>query len=89
MERPSPRFDLQHELRPGGFGLFASLPGRMERRFRLRYLPVQPLPQPSVELPRGFAFDSFAPAEKFPSALKLNSSVRRLFKPANERQQLR
>ena len=61
----------------------------MERRFRLRYIPVQPLAQPSVELARGFAFDPFALAEEFLSALKLSGSGRRLVELANERQQLR
>ena len=70
-----------------GFELIASLPRSMERRFRLRYIPVQPMAQPSVELARGFAFDSFALAEKFSSALKLSGSGRRLAELANGCQQ--
>jgi len=61
----------------------------MERRFCLRYLPVQPMSQPSVELARGFAFDSYALAEEFPSTLKLSGSGRRFVELANARQQLR
>jgi hypothetical protein len=45
--------------------------------------------QPSVKLPRGFAFDSFALADEFPSLLKLSGSGRRLVELANDRQQLR
>jgi len=45
--------------------------------------------QPTVELARGFAFDSFALAEELPSALKLSGSVRSLVELANDRQQLR
>jgi hypothetical protein len=45
--------------------------------------------QPSVELARGFAFDSFALAEEFPSALKLSGSRRCVVEMANEHQQLR
>ena len=45
--------------------------------------------QPSVELARGFAFDSYALAEEFPSTLKLSGSGRRLVELANARQQLR
>jgi hypothetical protein len=45
--------------------------------------------QPSVELARGFAFDPFALAEEFSSALKLSGSGGRLFVLADERQQLR
>jgi len=61
----------------------------MERRFRLRYLPVQPMVQPSVELARCFAFDPFALAEEFLSVLKVSGSEGRLAEPANERQQFR
>jgi hypothetical protein len=73
----------------GGVELIASLPRGMERQFCLRYLPVQPMVQPSVELDRGFAFVSFALAEEFSSALKLSASGRRLVALADERQQLR
>jgi hypothetical protein len=45
--------------------------------------------QPSVELARGFAFDSFALAEELPSALKLSGSERCMAELANEHQQLR
>jgi hypothetical protein len=69
-------------------GLLASLPRRMERRFRLRNISVQPLTQPSVELARGFAFDPVALAEEFRSALKLSRSERRLGGLADGRQQL-
>ena len=72
-----------------GCELIASLPRGMERRFRLRYLPVYPMVQPSVELERGFAFVSFALAKEFSSVLKLSGSGRRLFVLADERQQLR
>jgi hypothetical protein len=45
--------------------------------------------QPSVELARGFAFNSFALAEEFPSTLKVSGSGRRLVELANAHQQLR
>jgi hypothetical protein len=61
----------------------------MERQFRLRYLPVQPIVQPSAKLDRGFAFVSFALAEEFSATFKLSGSGRRLFVLADERQQLR
>jgi hypothetical protein len=61
----------------------------MERRFRLRYLPVQPMTQPNAELAGGFAFDPFALAEEFLSALKVSGSEGRLVELANESQQLR
>jgi hypothetical protein len=60
----------------------------MERRFRLRYLPVQPVVQPSVELARGFALDSLAVAEEFPSTLQLSGSGRRLFELTNALHQM-
>jgi hypothetical protein len=44
--------------------------------------------QATVELASRFAFASFAFAEKFGSTLKLSGSGRRLFKLADERQQL-
>jgi len=42
--------------------------------------------QPSVELARGFAFNSLALAEELPSALKLSGSRRCLVELANEHQ---
>jgi hypothetical protein len=45
--------------------------------------------QPSVELARGLAFDSFALSEELPSTLKLSDSGGRLFELANDRQQVR
>jgi hypothetical protein len=45
--------------------------------------------QPSVELARGFAIDSFALAKESPSALKLGGSGGCVVELANERQQLR
>jgi hypothetical protein len=45
--------------------------------------------QPSVELARGFAFDPFALAEDFVSALKVSGSEGRLLELTNESQQLR
>jgi hypothetical protein len=45
--------------------------------------------QPNVELAGGFAFDPFALAEEFFSALKVSGSEGRLLKLANESQQLR
>jgi hypothetical protein len=44
--------------------------------------------QPSVELARGFALDSFALAEELPAALKLIASGRCVVELANEHQQL-
>ena len=61
----------------------------MERRFRLRHVPVHPMLQPTVKLAGGFAFDSVAFAEEFDSALKLSGSGRRLLQLFNRRQQLR
>jgi hypothetical protein len=69
--------------------LTARLSRSVERRFRLRYLPVQPMTQPSEELARGFAFDSFAITEQLRSALKFNGSERSLAELPNEYQQLR
>ena len=45
--------------------------------------------QPTIELGRGFAFDSFALSEVFDAALKFGGVGRRSFKPRNEIQQLR
>jgi hypothetical protein len=45
--------------------------------------------QPSVELARGLAFDSFALAKESPSALKLIGFERRLVELADGRQQFR
>jgi hypothetical protein len=42
--------------------------------------------QPSVELARGFAFDSFALTEEFLSTLKVSGTEGRLLELAAERQ---
>jgi hypothetical protein len=56
--------------------LFAHLPRSVERRFRLRYLPVQPMSQPTVELARGLALDPFALKEELCSPLKVSGTGR-------------
>jgi hypothetical protein len=60
----------------------------MQRRFRLRQAPIQPLAQPSAELARRFIFASFALTEEFDSALQLCGSGGRSFKLPDEGQQL-
>ena len=67
-----------------GSELIAGLPRSLGRRFRLQHIPVQPMAQPTVELPGGFAVDSLAVAKKLDSALKLSGSDRRLFETTYE-----
>ncbi len=68
--------------------LIAHVPRSMACRFRPRQVPVQPMPQPSTELARGFILASFAFAEEFGSALQLSGSWRRSFEMADESKQL-
>jgi hypothetical protein len=72
-----------------GTELLAGLPRRMERRFCLLHVSIQPMAQPTVELARCFAFISFAVTEECDSTLKLSGSGRRFFEPAHRLQQLR
>ena len=66
--------DSQSQHLPGHLELIVGLPRSMERRFRLRQIPVQPVSQPSVKLARSFAFHPAAHAKESPSALKLSGS---------------
>ena len=70
------------------FALISHLPRSMERRFRLRHFPIQPVTQPGVKLARGFAFGSLALTKVFDSVLKLGGFGRRFFESTDERRQL-
>ena len=69
--------------------LIRSLARNTKARFGPRKFPIQPTPQPTVELARRFAFDSLAIAEELAATFKLSFSGRRAFEYPDEVQQLR